>query len=220
MPNALTRSSTERWKRLGCRPPGPPRSAPLGYTPGSRKAGTQLPSSKSSRRAILLSVIGVILGFELCLANPTLPSPPRWPPLWVSGPPAPDSWRLLRRATYPQLLHHVPGHDPPRRQAADIQESRRWLRNVQVLGCRHQAAVPGNCYERRSSQSSIGRHEAFFALPLSSFAVCVRLAGILSLMRLRRRSPTTLASTKDGSHAWAVSQPALARCRNETQPRK
>jgi len=24
----------------------------------------------------------------------------------------PDSWRSLRRAAYPQQLHHVPGHNP------------------------------------------------------------------------------------------------------------
>jgi len=35
-----------------------------------------------------------------------------WPTLWVSGLPTPDSGRSLRQATYPQLLHHVPGHSP------------------------------------------------------------------------------------------------------------
>src|SRR5712671_4576493 len=30
-------------------------------------------------------------------------------------PPPPDSWRSLRRATYPQLLHHSEGHDPDTR---------------------------------------------------------------------------------------------------------
>src|ERR1700737_1726646 len=30
----------------------------------------------------------------------------------ISGPPPPDSWRSLRQATYPQLLHHLKGHDP------------------------------------------------------------------------------------------------------------
>src|SRR6202011_272878 len=29
----------------------------------------------------------------------------------ISGPPPPDSWRSLRQATYPQLLHHLKGHD-------------------------------------------------------------------------------------------------------------
>ena len=32
--------------------------------------------------------------------------------LWISSPPPPDSRRSLRRATYPQLLHHARGHDP------------------------------------------------------------------------------------------------------------
>ena len=31
--------------------------------------------------------------------------------LWVSGPRPPDSRRSLRRATYPQPLHHVRGHE-------------------------------------------------------------------------------------------------------------
>src|SRR5262249_46293785 len=35
------------------------------------------------------------------LSNPAEHSPP--PPLWVSGPPPPTSWRSLWRATYPQL---------------------------------------------------------------------------------------------------------------------
>src|SRR5262249_58757627 len=35
------------------------------------------------------------------LSNPAEHSPP--PPLWISGPPPPDSWRSLWRATYPQL---------------------------------------------------------------------------------------------------------------------
>ena len=43
---------------------------------------------------------------------------PRWPPLWITGSPPPDSRRSLRRAGYPQLptkrelLHHAVGHDP------------------------------------------------------------------------------------------------------------
>ena len=36
----------------------------------------------------------------------------RSPPRWISGPPPPNSWRSLRRATYPPLLHHSLGHDP------------------------------------------------------------------------------------------------------------
>ena len=34
-------------------------------------------------------------------------------PLWIAGLPTPNSWRSLRQATYPQLLHHHPGRDPP-----------------------------------------------------------------------------------------------------------
>src|SRR6266702_3588860 len=30
----------------------------------------------------------------------------------ISSPPPPDSRRSLRRATYPQVLHHSGGHDP------------------------------------------------------------------------------------------------------------
>src|SRR5215472_16054462 len=33
------------------------------------------------------------------------------PELWISSPSPPDSWRSLRRATYPQLLHHPVGHE-------------------------------------------------------------------------------------------------------------
>ena len=32
-------------------------------------------------------------------------------PLWIAGLPTPDSWRSLRQATSPQLLHHHPGRD-------------------------------------------------------------------------------------------------------------
>ncbi len=39
----------------------------------SRKKLASEPFYKSSRRAILSSVIVVVLGFELCLDNPTLP---------------------------------------------------------------------------------------------------------------------------------------------------
>ena len=37
----------------------------------------------------------------LCKPNPK--PVPRWPPLWISSPPPPDSRRSLRRAAYPQL---------------------------------------------------------------------------------------------------------------------
>jgi len=42
-------------------------------------------------------------------------------PLWIAGLPTPDSWRSLRQATYPQLLHHQPGRDRrhPRRWGVD-----------------------------------------------------------------------------------------------------
>lgn len=53
----------------------------------------------------------VILGSELRLATQPYPGTPRWPPLWISRPPTPDSRRSLRRAAYPQLLHHGAGRD-------------------------------------------------------------------------------------------------------------
>jgi len=33
------------------------------------------------------------------------------PPLWITGLPAPDSWRSLRQAGYPQLLSLVAEND-------------------------------------------------------------------------------------------------------------
>jgi hypothetical protein len=46
-------------------------------------------------KAILSSVIVVILGSELRVATQPYSGSPRWP---LTGPPAPDSWRSLRRA--------------------------------------------------------------------------------------------------------------------------
>src|SRR5262249_51761668 len=46
------------------------------------------------------------------------------PLLWISGPLPPDSWRSLQRATYPQLLHHLKGHDPRRLDYAGQPSSR------------------------------------------------------------------------------------------------
>ena len=49
-----------------------------------------------------LAVIVVLLrSGGLCKPNPE--PVPRWPPLWISSPPPPDSRRSLRRAAYPQL---------------------------------------------------------------------------------------------------------------------
>src|SRR6266404_8804251 len=52
--------------------------------------------SKSARRAIVSSVIVVVLQVKV-LVSTTQPYPesPRWP---LTGPPSPDSWRSLRRA--------------------------------------------------------------------------------------------------------------------------
>src|SRR3954470_14639233 len=50
------------------------------------------------------------------------------PPLWISRPPTPDSRRSLRRATYPQLLHHAAGHgqtEKPRRAASAVNTAAR-----------------------------------------------------------------------------------------------
>src|SRR3954454_16623231 len=77
----------------------------------SRRKLASEPFSRSSRRAILSSVIVVVLGSELRVATQPYPASLRWPPPWISRPPTPDSRRSLRRATYPPLLHHHRGHD-------------------------------------------------------------------------------------------------------------
>src|SRR5437763_17191724 len=61
----------------------------------SRRNVASEPFSRSVRRAILSSVIVVILRSELRVATQPYSGSPRWPP---TGPPAPDSWRSLRRA--------------------------------------------------------------------------------------------------------------------------
>src|SRR3981189_670407 len=61
----------------------------------SRRNVVSEPFSRSVRRAILSSVIVVILGSELRVATQPYSGSPRWP---LTGPPAPDSWRSLRRA--------------------------------------------------------------------------------------------------------------------------
>ena len=75
-----------------------------------RRSWSHGPFSNSSRRAILSSVIVVVLGFRLCLDNPTLPSTAAVTAVDKS-PAYADSWRSLRWATYPPLLHHALGHD-------------------------------------------------------------------------------------------------------------
>jgi Aminotransferase class-III len=86
----------------------------------SRRNVASEPFSSSSRSAILSSVIVVVSRSELCVATQPYRRPPRWPPLWISSPPPPDSRRSLRRATYPQLLHHSAGHDPRHLAVAKI----------------------------------------------------------------------------------------------------
>src|SRR5665213_172414 len=61
----------------------------------SRRNVASEPFSRSSRRAILSSVIVVILGSELRVATQPYSGSPRRP---LTGLPAPDSWRSLRRA--------------------------------------------------------------------------------------------------------------------------
>src|SRR5271165_5934817 len=87
--------------------------------------------SSSEQRAILSSVIVVVLGLELRLATQPYPAPLRWPPPWISRPPTPDSRRSLRRATYPQLLHHHRGHN--RRSRSQHDQRCRPSRNILQL---------------------------------------------------------------------------------------
>src|SRR5437763_16306183 len=61
----------------------------------SRRNVASEPFSRSVRRAILSSVIVVILRSELRVATQRYSGSPRWP---LTGPPASDSWRSLRRA--------------------------------------------------------------------------------------------------------------------------
>ena len=69
-------------------------------------------SPASSRRAMLSSVIVVVSGQWLQVATQPYRRSRDGHPLWIAGLPTPDSWRSLRQATYPQLLHHHPGRDP------------------------------------------------------------------------------------------------------------
>lgn len=70
-------------------------------------------------RAKLHHIVGHrrVLGLGCLVWRPNLTGDQRWPPLWITGPPPPDSWRSLRRAGYPQLLHHAAGHDRSTRSA-------------------------------------------------------------------------------------------------------
>ena len=49
----------------------------------------------------------------MAVARPNPKPEPRWPPLWISSPPPPDSRRSLRRATYPQLPTEARTPTPP-----------------------------------------------------------------------------------------------------------
>src|SRR5947199_5976731 len=77
----------------------------------SRRNVASEPFSRSVRRAILSSVIVVILRSELRVATQPYSGSPRWPP---TGPPAPDSWRSLRRAGQ-RPPTPSPGTRPPQR---------------------------------------------------------------------------------------------------------
>src|SRR5258705_10951156 len=74
------------------------------------KSASELFSS-SVRRLIISSVIvGSLVRVEVQRPNPN--EDPRCTPLWISGPPPPDSQRALRGATFPQRLHHPDGAHP------------------------------------------------------------------------------------------------------------
>ena len=76
-------------------------------------------------RSLRSMLVAVIVGSLVrVVSQPNLTEDPQWPPLWISGPPAPDSGRSLRRATYPQrLLHHSVGHNPDRARACEQPET-------------------------------------------------------------------------------------------------
>ncbi len=97
------------------RPPQLERHPQGAWRPGiptiSRSKSASELFSSSVRRLIISSVIvGSLVRVTVQRPNPT--EDPRRPPLWISSPPPPDSWRSLPQATYPQLLHHPKGHDP------------------------------------------------------------------------------------------------------------
>jgi hypothetical protein len=60
---------------------------------------------------MLSSVIVLVSGQWLLVATRPYRRSRDGHPLWIAGLPTPDSWRPLRQATYPQLLHHQPGRD-------------------------------------------------------------------------------------------------------------
>ena len=79
----------------------------------SRNRSASALFSRSSRRAMLSSVIVVVSGPGLLLATQPYRRSRGDHPLWIAGLPTPDSWWSLQQASSPQLLHHHPGRDPP-----------------------------------------------------------------------------------------------------------
>src|SRR6516225_7204308 len=80
------------------------------------KSASELFSSKVRRRIISSVIVGSLVRVKVWRPNPT--GDPRCPPPWISGPLPPDSRRSRQRATYPQLLHHLKGHDRPNRRTS------------------------------------------------------------------------------------------------------
>jgi hypothetical protein len=66
-------------------------------------------------------------------------------PLWISGPPPPDSRRSLRRATYPQLLHYHQG------QTRLLPRVERRLAQSAELGIEPKRGASGRTKEIRSN---------------------------------------------------------------------
>jgi Phage integrase family len=88
-------------------------------------------------------------------------------PLWISSPPPPDSWRSLRRATYPQLLHHSKGHNLPRcarRRILLAQQGAASTHCCSPLSV-YQAAARGGLAEMiGTSRSRVGLCSGLFAI--------------------------------------------------------
>ena len=89
----------------------PGQAAPLEPTQELDPEGLGLGGAE---RAILSSVFVVVPGQWLQVATQPYRRSCDGHPLWIAGLPTPDSWRSLRQASYPQLLHHQSGRDPQR----------------------------------------------------------------------------------------------------------
>ena len=83
---------------------------------------------------------------------------PRWPPLWISSPPPPDSRRSLRRAAYPQLPEaaRTPTPRPGTRPTVKRIVPARPLARSARAGGRTQYP-PQNAGRRSRSGSAVGR---------------------------------------------------------------